>query len=52
MSMHASWMSFRSLTADQSVKNQKLKPGTLKRIMGFALPYKVSLSLFMITVII
>jgi ATP-binding cassette subfamily B protein len=50
--MHASWMSFRSLTADQSVKNQKLKPGTLKRIMGFALPYKVSLSLFMITVII
>jgi len=52
MSMHASWMSFRSLTADQSVKNQKLKPGTLKRIIGFALPYKVSLSLFMITVII
>ena len=52
MSMHASWMSFRSLTADQSVKNQKLKPGTLKRIMGFAFPYKVSLSLFMITVII
>ena len=52
MSMHASWMSFRSLTADQSVKNQKLKPGTLKRILGFALPYKVSLSLFMITVII
>jgi ATP-binding cassette subfamily B protein len=50
--MHASWMSFRSLTADQSVKNQKLKPGTLKRIMGFALPYKVSLSFFMITVII
>jgi ATP-binding cassette subfamily B protein len=50
--MHASWMSFRSLTADQSVKNQKLKPGTLKRILGFALPYKVSLSLFMITVII
>jgi len=52
MSMHASWMSFRSLTADQSVKNQKLKPGTLKRIMGFAFPYKVSLSLFVITVII
>jgi ATP-binding cassette subfamily B protein len=50
--MHASWMSFRSLTADQSVKNQKLKPGTIKRIMGFALPYKVSLSLFMITVVI
>ena len=52
MSMHASWMSFRSLTADQSVKNQKLKPGTFKRIVGFAAPYKVSLSFFMITVVI
>jgi ATP-binding cassette, subfamily B, bacterial len=50
--MHASWMSFRSLTADQSVKNQKLKPGTFKRIVGFAAPYKVSLSFFMITVVI
>jgi ATP-binding cassette subfamily B protein len=45
-------MSFRSLTADQSVKNQRLKPGTFKRIIGFALPYKVSLSFFMITVVI
>ena len=50
--MHASWMSFRSLTADQSVKNQKLKPGTFKRIVGFAAPYKISLSFFMITVVI
>lgn len=52
MSMHATWMSFRSLTQDSSVKNQKLKPGTLKRIISYATPYKVSLSLFLITVII
>lgn len=52
MSMHATWMSFRSLTQDSSVKNQKLKPGTFKRIISFATPYKVSLSLFLITVII
>jgi ATP-binding cassette subfamily B protein len=45
-------MSFRSLTADQSVKNQKLRPGTLKRIASFAVPYKVSLTLFLITVVI
>jgi ATP-binding cassette subfamily B protein len=45
-------MSFRSLTADQSVKNQKLKPGTLKRIASFAIPYKVSLAFFLITVVI
>ena len=52
MSMHATWMSFRSLTADQSVKDQKLKSGTLRRIVGFAAPYKLSLSLFLITVVI
>ncbi len=51
MSMHATWMSFRSMTADPSVKNQKLKPGTIKRIASFALPYKISLSIFLITVI-
>ena len=52
MSMYSTWMSFRSLTADQSVKNQKLKPGTLKRIASFAVPYKVLLAFFLITVVI
>ena len=50
--MHSAWMSFRSLTADQSVKNQKLKPGTIGRITRFAIPYKISLIFFMITVVI
>lgn len=52
MSMQSTWMSFRSLTQDSAVKNQKLKPGTLKRIAGFAVPYKLSLSFFLITVVI
>ena len=52
MSMHSTWMSFRSLTQDQSVKNQKLRPGTLKRIAKFAIPYKVSLTFFLVTVVI
>ncbi len=39
------------MTADQSVKDQKLKPGTIKRIASFALPYKKSLAIFLITVI-
>lgn len=52
MSMHSTWMSFRSLTQDSSVKNQKLKSGTLKRIASFAIPYKISLFLFLITVVI
>lgn len=45
-------MSFRSLTQDQSVKDQKLKPGTVKRIARYALPYKQSLIFFLVTVVI
>ena len=52
MSMHAIWMTHRSMTADQSVKDQKLKPGTIKRIVGFAKPYKRPLSLYLVTVVI
>lgn len=46
------WMSLRSMTADPSVKNQKLKPGTIRRIASYAIPYKSSLVLFLITVMI
>ena len=45
-------MSFRSLTADSSVKNQKLKPGTVKRIASYAVAYKSALIFFLITVVI
>ena len=45
-------MSFRSMTADPSVKNQRLKPGTVKRIASYAIPYKSSLILFLFTVIV
>ena len=51
MSMHATFMAMRSMTADQSVKNQKLKAGTFKRILGFAKPYKSQLSVFLVAVI-
>lgn len=40
------------MTADQSVKDQKLKPGTIKRIISFAKPYKRSLSLYLLTVVV
>jgi len=52
MSQHAMWMSFRSLTADSSVKDQKLKAGTVKRIASYAVAYKSSLIFFLITVVI
>jgi ATP-binding cassette subfamily B protein len=52
MSQHAMWMSFRSLTADSSVKDQKLKAGTVKRIASYAVAYKSALIFFLITVVI
>ena len=52
MSQHAVWMAMRSMTADPSVKSQKLKPGTFRRIVGYAKPYKKHISLFLVTVVI
>ena len=52
MSNHAIWMSHRSMTADPSVKEQKLKPGTVKRIFEFAKPYRTSIIIFLGTVVV
>lgn len=45
-------MAMRSMTADPSVKSQKLKPGTFKRIVGYAKPYKTHIGFFLVTVVI
>ena len=45
-------MTHRSMTADPSVKEQKLKPGTVKRIFTFAQPYRKYLSIFLFTVVV
>ena len=52
MSQHAVWMAMRSMTADPSVKSQKLKAGTLRRIFAYGMPYKSHIAFFMVTVII
>jgi len=40
------------MTADPSVKQQKLKAGTVKRIFTFAKPYRLSIWIFLFTVVI
>jgi len=50
--MHGIRTSMRSLTQDQSVKNQKLKAGTFKRILTFAVPHKGELAIFLLIVVI
>ena len=52
MSNHAIWMTHRSMTADQSVKEVKLKPGTVKRILTFAKPYRKAILIFLGTVVV
>ena len=52
MTSQAPWMMYRSMTQDQSVKNTKLKAGTLKRIISFASPYKKAVAFFLLTVVI
>ena len=50
--MHAGWMAMRALTSDQSVKDAKLKPGTLKRILKYAIPYRTIFVFFFIALVI
>jgi ATP-binding cassette subfamily B protein len=50
--MHAAWMTHRSMTADPSVKEQKLKPGTVKRIFSFARPYRTNIIVYLATVVV
>jgi ATP-binding cassette subfamily B protein len=47
VSINAGWMALRTLSSDQSVKSAKLKPGTLKRIFAYAIPYKSTFLLFL-----
>jgi ATP-binding cassette subfamily B protein len=46
------WMTFRSITADPSVKETKLKPGTVKRILGYSHKYRSYLFFYLATVVI
>jgi ATP-binding cassette, subfamily B, bacterial len=52
MSMHGAWLNYRSMTADPSLKEKKLKPGTVKRIFSFAKPYQVSIYIYLATVVV
>lgn len=44
-------MALRTLSSDQSVKSAKLKPGTLRRIGRYAIPYKAQFVLFFLALI-
>jgi ATP-binding cassette, subfamily B, bacterial len=48
MTMQNQWHAMRGFSRDPSVTKQKLKPGTVKRIAGYARPYRLDLSIFLV----
>ena len=50
--MHQGWAMMRSLTRDSSVAQRKLAPGTARRVIGYARPYKSLIALFLVLVIL
>jgi ATP-binding cassette subfamily B protein len=47
--MYASqWQAMRGFSRDPSVTKQRLKPGTVRRIAGYARPYRLDLAIFIL----
>ncbi|MAT04763.1 MAG: ABC transporter [Acidimicrobiaceae bacterium] len=42
----------RSFTHDPSVTNHRLAPGTIRRILGFARPYRLAIGLFLLLIVL
>ena len=51
MSMSNPWTHYRSFTREQDVR-KRLKPGTTRRIVAFARPYRGSIIAFLVTVVL
>ncbi|MEI6374179.1 MAG: ABC transporter ATP-binding protein [Actinomycetes bacterium] len=49
---HANWAAYRSMTSDQSVKERTIAPGTTKRIISYARPYRTLVVLFIVILVI
>ncbi len=48
MTMQMQWHAMRGFSRDPSVTQQKLKPGTVRRIARYARPYRVDLVVFLL----
>jgi ATP-binding cassette, subfamily B, bacterial len=46
--MQMQWHAMRGFSRDPSVTQQKLKPGTVRRIAGYARPYRLDLAVFLL----
>jgi ATP-binding cassette, subfamily B, bacterial len=51
VSAHSPWMAMRSYTRDAEVTKRSLPPGTFRRIVGYAAPYKREIAVFLTLVV-
>ena len=47
MSMSTVWQTYQSMTRDRSVAGQRVSRGTVRRILGYARPYRVVIAMFL-----
>ena len=46
------WAAMRSLARDDSVKDRKLAPGTARRVLGYAAPFRRQIVVFLVLVVV
>ena len=52
MSMSTVWQTYQSMTRDRSVAGQRVSRGTVRRILGYARPYRVIIAIFLGTLVV
>lgn len=52
MSMNTVWQTYQSMTRDRAVAEQKIAPGTVRRILGYARPYRAIIVIFLGTLVV
>jgi ATP-binding cassette, subfamily B, bacterial len=49
---HSAWMMMRGFSRDPSITKQRIKPGTVRRIMTYARPYRWKLAAFLFVTVL
>lgn len=49
--MQTAWQMYQSMTRDRSVADQRIAPGTVRRILGYARPYRLIIGIFLATLV-
>ena len=50
--MSTVWQTYQSMTRDRSVAGQRVSRGTVRRILGYARPYRVIIAIFLGTLVV